>query len=167
MKNIKLVIMLMFISLLLVGCGNNNNLEDATKDAINKGDSNASISVLVEHGIDLESIKPEGVISTVTYEEIGEDEKGVIFYIDKDSNRENSFIGILDYLKLISEDNKIYDYKNKEYNYEKEVNNKTKKQEIIYTYNEEKIKVRIEYKERNCSEISSNKKCDSYGIVFE
>lgn len=72
---------------------------------------------------------------------------------------------MLDYLKLMS--GNIYDYDNEEYDYKNEITDKTKKQEIIYKYNDKDIKVILEYKERNCPKDSKNKKCDTYGIVFE
>ena len=106
----KKIIMLMIIPMLLIGCGKKENIDEATKDAINKGDSNNAVALLVEYGIDLESIKPDNTISSVTYEEAGENKKGVIFYLEE-SNRKDVLSSIVNYFKVISENDKLYEKK--------------------------------------------------------
>ena len=153
----KKVLMLLIIPMLLVGCGKEENIDEATKDAVNKGDSNNAVSLLVENGIDLESIKPENTVSTVTYEEAGDSGDGVIFYLEE-SNRKDVFNNIVDYFKVISGNEKIYT---------KEIDADTKKIELEYKYNDKNVKVKVEYSERECPSEVSKKDCDTYGIVFK
>lgn len=153
----KKIIMLMIIPMLLVGCGKKDTIDEATKDAVNKGDSNNAVSLLVEYGIDLNSIKPDDTVSSVTYEEAGEKEKGVIFYIEG-SNRKDIFNSIIDYFKVISENEDIY---------KKEIDEDTEKIELEYKYNDKSVEVKIEYEKRDCPSEVSKDKCDTYGIVFE
>ena len=153
----KKIIMLMIIPMLLIGCGKKENIDEATKDAINKGDSNNAVALLVEYGIDLESIKPDKTISSVTYEEAGENKKGVIFYLEE-SNRKDVLSSIVNYFKIISENDKLY---------EKEIDEDTKKIELEYKYNNKNVEIKIEFEKRACDSDIAKNKCDTYGITFE
>lgn len=175
--NKKIVIFILLI-LCITGCGKKEEklspkeekINEILENSVNEGDSNNSLQILVENGIDLASLKPKNTSNTLTYQEaLNVSELGVLFYIDKNeiSNRKNTFVKIIDYFKIISSDNKVYDSSNLEFDYINKINKETEEVQLSYNYNDKKINIIIEYAERECIFNGSKDKCETYGVIFK